>query len=118
MMNIDNGGFNMSTISTPNGHIVTMADGSAFVTSPNVANDIVDALSTIVNAMATDLSELTGIPVDDILRDYAEECEIDAMTAAFNAVNRRRGIEPFKTPTRIVIESKLQQEKENDIGEQ
>lgn len=95
-------------ISTPNGHIVTMSNGSAFVTSPNVANDIVNTLSTIVNAMASDLSELTGIPVDDILRDYYEECECDTMTAAFNAVNRKRGIEPFKTPTRIVIEYKLQ----------
>lgn len=105
-------------ISTPNGHIVTMADGSAFATSPNVANDVISALSTIVNAMASDLSELTGIPVDDILHDYYEECEIDVMTAAFNAVNRKRGIEPFKTPTRIIIESKLHQEEENDIGEQ
>jgi len=104
-------------ISTPNGHVVTMADGSAFVTSPNVANDIVNALSTIVNAMASDLSELTGIPVDDILRDYYDECECDMMNAAFNAVNRKRGIEPFKTPTRIIIESKLQQQEEaNDIG--
>lgn len=116
MMNIDNGGFNMSTISTPNGHIVTMADGSAFVTSPNVANDIVDALSAIVEAMSNDLSRFTGLTQEDILRDYAEECEIDVMTAAFNAVNRKRGIEPFKTPTRIIIESKLlqQQEEEND----
>lgn len=95
-------------ISTPNGHIVQMSDGSAFATSPNVANDVISALSTIVNAMASDLSELTGISVDDILRDYYEECECDTMTAAFNAVNRKRGIEPFKTPTRIVIEYKLQ----------
>lgn len=95
-------------ISTPNGHIVQMSDGSAFATSPNVANDVIDVLSTIMNAMASDLSELTGISVDDILRDYYEECECDTMTAAFNAVNRKRGIEPFKTPTRIVIEYKLQ----------
>lgn len=100
----------MGVTSTPSGHIVTMADGSAFVTSPNVANDIVSALSTIVNAMANDLSKLTGLSSEDILRDYYEECEIDVMTAAFNAVNRRRGIEPFKTPTRIVIESKLTEE--------
>lgn len=100
----------MEVTSTPNGHIVTMADGSAFVTSPNVANDIVNSLSAIVNAMANDLSKLTGLSPEDILRDYVEECEIDTMTAAFNAVNRRRGIEPFKTPTRIIIESKLQEE--------
>lgn len=96
--------------STPSGHIVTMSDGSAFVTSPNVANDIISALSTIVNAMANDMSKLTGLSSEDILRDYYEECECDPMTAAFNAVNRRRGIEPFKTPTRIVIESKLTEE--------
>ncbi len=103
-------------ISTPNGHIVTMADGSTFVTSPNVANDIVNTLSTIVNAMASDLSELTGIPVDDIVRDYFDECECDMMNAAFNAVIRKHGGEPPKTLTRTVLESKL--EEENDIGEQ
>lgn len=101
-------------MSTPNGHIVQMSDGSAFVTSPNVANDVINVLSTIMNAMASDLSELTGIPVDDILRDYYDECECDMMTAAFNAVNRRRGIEPFKTPTRIIIESKLQQQQQQE----
>lgn len=102
----------MGVTSTPNGHIVTMSDGSAFVTSPNVSNDIISALSTIVNAMANDMSKLTGLSPEDILHDYYEECEIDVMTAAFNAVNRRRGIEPFKTPTRIVIESKLTEEEE------
>jgi hypothetical protein len=102
----------MEVTSTPNGHIVTMTDGSAFVTSPNVANDIIGALSTIVNAMANDMSKLTGLSPDDILRDYYDECECDPMNAAFNAVNRRRGIEPFKTVTRIIIESKLQEEKE------
>ena len=103
-------------ISTPNGHVVTMADGSAFVTSPNVANDIISALSTIVNAMASDLSELTGIPVDDILRDYYDECECDMMNAAFNAVIRKHGGEPPKTLTRTVLTSKLGEKKENDIG--
>lgn len=100
----------MGVISTPSGHIVTMSDGSAFVTSPNVANDIISALSTIVEAMSHDLARFTGLNQEDIIRDYTEECEIDVMTAAFNAVNRRRGIEPFKTPTRIVIESKLTEE--------
>ena len=103
----------MPVISTSNGHIVTMSDGSAFVTSPNVANDIIGALSVIVEAMSYDLSRFTGLTQEDIIRDYTEECEIDVMTAAFNAVNRRRGIEPFKTPTRIVIESKLK-ENNND----
>ena len=105
-------------ISTPNGHVVTMSDGSAFVTSPNVANDVIDVLSTIVNAMASDLSELTGIPVDDILRDYYDECECDMMNAAFNAVIRKHGGEPPKTLTRTVLTSKLGEKKENDIGEQ
>lgn len=103
-------------ISTPNGHIVTMPNGSAFATSPNVANDVIDVLSTIMNAMASDLSELIGIPVDDILQDYYNECECDTLTAAFNAVARKNGIEPPKTPTRIIIEYKLQHhpEEEND----
>lgn len=104
----------MGVTSTPSGHIVTMSDGSAFVTSPNVANDIVNSLSAITEAMSNDLARFTGLSPEDILRDYAEECEIDTMTAAFNAVNRRRGIEPFKTPTRIIIESKLQEENKND----
>ena len=46
----------MSVISTPNGHIVTTSDGLSFVTSPNVANDVINVLSTIVNAMANNLS--------------------------------------------------------------
>ena len=98
----------MGVTSTPNGHIVTMADGSAFVTSPNVANDIISTLSTIVNAMASDLSQLTGIPVDDILRDYYDECECDLLNAAFNAVIRKHGHEPPKTLTRTVLESKME----------
>jgi hypothetical protein len=98
----------MGLTSTPNGHIVTMADGSAFVTSPNVANDIISTLSTIVNAMASDLSQLTGIPTEDILRDYYDECECDMMNAAFNAVIRKHGHEPPKTLTRTIIESKME----------
>lgn len=95
-------------VSTPNGHIVQMSDGSAFVTSPNVANDVISVLSTIMNAMASDLSELTGIPADDILRDYYDECECDMMNAAFNTVIRKHGHEPPKTLTRTVLESKLE----------
>ena len=98
----------MGLTSTPNGHIVTMADGSAFVTSPNVANDIISTLSTIVNAMASDLSELTGIPTEDILRDYYDECECDLLNAAFNAVIRKHGHEPPKTLTRTVLDSKME----------
>lgn len=96
--------------STPNGHIVTMSDGSTFVTSPNVANDIISALSVIVNAMANDLSKLTGLSPEDIIRDYYDECECDLMNAAFNAVIRKNGGEPMQTLTRTVINSKLEKE--------
>ena len=98
----------MSVTSTPNGHIVTMADGSAFVTSPNVANDVINVFSTIMNAMATDLSKLTELSSEDILRDYYEECECDPMTAAFNAVNRKHGSDPVSTLTRTILNSKLE----------
>jgi hypothetical protein len=100
----------MGVTSTPNGHIVTMADGSAFVTSPNVTNDIISTLSTIVNAMANDMSKLTGLSPEDILRDYYDECECDPMNAAFNTVIRKHGGEPPKTLTRTVLESKLEEE--------
>ena len=98
----------MSVISTPNGHIVTMSDGSGFATSPNVANDVISVMSTIMNAMATDLSKLTGLSSEDILRDYYDECECDPANAAFNAVIRKQGSEPIPTLTRTVIESKLE----------
>lgn len=100
----------MGVTSTPNGHIVTMSDGSTFVTSPNVANDIISTLSTIVNAMANDMSKLTGLSPEDILRDYYDECECDPMNAAFNTVIRKHGGEPPKTLTRTVLESKLEEE--------
>ena len=99
----------MSVISTPNGHIVTMSDRSAFVTSPNVANDVISVMSTIMNAMATDLSKLTGLSSEDILRDYYDECECDLMTAAYNAVIRKHGSEPIPTLTRTVINAKLEE---------
>lgn len=99
----------MSVIPTPNGHIVTMSDGSAFVTSPNVANDVISVLSTITNAMANDLSKLTGLSSEAILRDYYDECECDVMNAAFNAVIRKHGSEPIPTLTRTVINSKLEE---------
>ena len=101
----------MSVISTPNGHIVTMSDGSAFITSPNVANDVINVLSTIVNAMATDLSKLTGLSSEDILRDYYDECECDLMNVAYNAVIRKHGSEPPKTLTRTILDSKLEEHK-------
>ena len=99
----------MSVISTTSGHIVTMSDGSAFVTSPNVANDVISVMSTIMNAMATDLSKLTGLSSEDILRDYYDECECDPRNAAYNAVIRKHGSEPPKTLTRTVIDSKLEE---------
>lgn len=99
----------MSVISTSNGHLVTMSDESTFATSPNVANDVVSILSTIVNAMATDLSKLTGLSSEDILRDYYDECECDLMTAAYNAVIRKHGSEPLPTLTRTVINAKLEE---------
>lgn len=99
----------MSVTSTPNGHIVTMVDGSAFATSPNVVNDIVSILSTIVNAMAEDLSKLTGLSSEDVLRDYYDECECDLMNAAFNAVNRKHGSEPIPTLTRTILNAKLEE---------
>jgi hypothetical protein len=99
----------MSVISTTSGHIVTMSDGSAFATSPGVANDIISTLSTIVNAMAEDLSKLIGLSSEDILRDYYDECECDLMTAAYNAVIRKHGSEPIPTLTRTVINSKLEE---------
>ena len=98
----------MSVTSTPNGHIVAMTDGSAFVTSPNVANDIISTLSAIMNAMADDLSKLTGLSSEDIIRDYYDECECDLMTVAYNAVIRKHGSEPIPTLTRTVINSKLE----------
>lgn len=98
----------MSVIPTTSGHIVTMSDGSAFVTSPNVANDVINVLSTIVNAMANDLSKLTGLSSEDIIRDYYDECECDLMNAAFNAVIRKHGSEPIPTLTRTVLNSKLE----------
>lgn len=101
----------MGVTSTPSGHIVTMSDGSAFVTSPNVANDIVNALSAIVEAMSNDMSKLTGLSQEDILRDYYDECECDPMNAAFNSVIRKHGGEPPKTLTRTVINSKLEENK-------
>jgi len=98
----------MSVTPTPNGHIVTKADGPAFATSPAVANDLISMLSTITNAMANDLSKLIGLSSEDILRDYFDECECDPMNAAFNAVIRKHGSEPIPTLTRTVINSKLE----------
>jgi hypothetical protein len=86
-----------------------MSDGSAFVTSPNVANDVISMLSTITNAMANDLSKLTGLSSEDILRDYYDECECDIVNAAYNAVIRKHGSEPIPTLTRTVINSKLEE---------
>ena len=100
----------MGIMSTPNGHVLTMGNGAAMVTSPMVASDLMGALSILVEAMANDLSKFTGLTPEEIIRDYYEECEIDVMTASYHAVLRKNGIEPFKTLTRTVIESKLQEE--------
>ena len=59
------------------------------MTSPNVANDIISTLSTLVEAMSHDLARFTGLTQEDIIRDYTEECEIDVMTAAFNVIESK-----------------------------
>ena len=102
----------MSTIATPNGHIVFMGDGTAFATSPNVANDVICMLSTLVDAMSKDLSKFTGLTPEEVMRDFYDECEIDPMNAAYNTVLRNHGHEPPKTLTRTIIESKLKDVKE------
>lgn len=99
-------------VQTPSGHIVIARDGSAFATSPMVANDIANALFTLVEAMSKDLSALTGLTPEEIIEDYYDECELDLMNAAYNAVLRREGLGKSipKTRTRIIIEDKLKQE--------
>lgn len=100
----------MSTITTPNGHIVIMDNGTAFATSPNVANDVVCMLSTLVDAMSKDLAKFTGLTPEEIMRDFYDECEVDSVNAAYNAVLRKHGHQPPKTLTRTIIESKLKEE--------
>ena len=100
-------------VQTPHGHIVTARDGSAFATSPMVANDIANALFALVEAMSKDLAKLTGLKPEEIIEDYYDECELDTMNAAFNAVLRREGLGKSipKTRTRIILEDKLKEEK-------
>ena len=104
---------NIDVISSGYGHIIS--DGYTLTfTSTNAASNAIISLSKLVEAMSKDLSKLTNIPAEDIIRDFSEECELDTMTAAYNAVLRKRGLQIFKTPTRIILDEMIKESGNND----
>ena len=103
----------MQVIGSGYGHIIS--DGSTLTfTSTDAASNTITSLCRLVESMSKDLSKLTNIPAEDIISDYSEECELDIMTAAYNAVLRKRGIQIFKTPTRIVLDEMIKESGNND----
>ena len=94
------------------GHIVTDG-GSITFTSADAANGLIEILATLVESMAKDISDITGIPIENVINDYKKENELDLMTAAFNAVLRRKGYKIEQTPTRCVINRIIKEQNNN-----
>lgn len=80
-----------------------MSDSIIYTNSHAMAADITKLIK-LTTAMATDISDLIGIPVEVVLSDYADELELDVSHAAFNSLLREDGIEILPTETRILIE--------------
>lgn len=85
------------------GHILKDGNSVNF-TSTEAAGTFAQTLIKMAEAMAKDLSDLTGVPVAKLIDDYITENELSLMVSAFRAVLRKSGIKPEKTATREVIE--------------
>jgi len=85
------------------GHILKDGNSVTF-TSTEAAGTFAQTLIKMVDAMAKDLSDLTGVPVARLIDDYITENELSLMVSAFRAVLKKRGIKPEKTYTREVVE--------------
>lgn len=94
------------------GHIITDG-GSTTFTSVEAANGLIEILTALVESMTKDISDITGIPIEDVINDYKEENELDLMTAAFNAVLRRKGCKIEQTHTRCVINCIIKEQNNN-----
>ena len=103
----------ITVIQSGYGHIISDGNTLTF-TSIDASSNLITSLCRLVESMSKDLSKLINIPAEDIIRDYSEECEIDTMTAAYNAILRKRGIQIFKTPTRIVLDEIIKESNKND----
>ena len=103
----------MQVIGSGYGHIISDGNTLTF-TSTDAASNLITSLYRLVESMSKDLSKLTNIPAEDIIGDYSEEYELDTMTAAYNAVLRKRGVQIFKTPTRIVLDEIMKEVNKND----
>ncbi len=98
-----------SIINCGYGHVISDNDKLTFLGEG--AEGYIDILLSIVTSMSEDMSKLTGIPVDNIIKDYMEENEINPMTAAFNAVLRKKGYEIMPTLTRNVLNRMIKERK-------
>ena len=104
---------NIDVISSGYGHIISDGNTLTF-TSTDATSNAICSLYKLVEAMSKDLSKFTNIPAEDIIRDYSEDCELDIMTASFNAVLRKRGLQIIKTPTRIILDEMIKESGNND----
>lgn len=84
------------------GHTLLVGDVLIF-TNYEAAEGYTEILTSLVSSMAKDISEITNIPIDKVMRDYVEENELDIMSASFNAVLRKKGYKIEPTVTRCVI---------------
>lgn len=82
----------------------TLWDGDVLTfTNYEAAEGYTEILTSLVSSMAKDISEITNIPIDKVIRDYVEENELDIMNASFNAVLRKKGYKIEPTVTRCGI---------------
>jgi hypothetical protein len=100
------------------GHILKDGNSVNF-TSTEAAGTFAQTLIKMAEAMAKDLSDLTGVPVAKLIDDYITENELSLMVSAFRAVLRKSGIKPEKTGTREVIEdlkARLKEDREKEAA--
>ena len=96
------------------GHILKDGNSVTF-TSTEAAGTFAQTLIKMVDAMAKDLSDLTGVPVARLIDDYITENELSLMISAFRTVLRKRGIKPQATTTRETINNIIKRNQEASL---
>lgn len=98
----------VSAVESGYGHIIIdYKRESMIATSPQAVESLTDTAFKILNAMTKDLSELTGIPEEQIIQDYIQDCKCNLMRESIEAAAKKRCkkegrkyIEPEPTSTR------------------
>lgn len=81
----------VSAVESGYGHIVIDYERESMIaTSPQAVESLMDTAFKILNAMTKDLSELTGIPENQIIEDYIQDCKCNLMNESIEVAVKKQ----------------------------